>query len=287
MTAKRPTRSKRAAGTATPPAPETGMAPATAQEVTPPRRRAPNVQGRDVVKLDGDFITRAANLVSTGNYDVVVCRMLGVARGSWSAWLSIGKKRLEEGGDDGDGTPYRKFYETVLRARAQSQAIVVSKIFEAATKGFEAQYIDVEEERIMPSGVVRKIHRKQVLRPGTPPDWRAGIAFLERRFPELWEVLAKVPEGVKARAEASLIEAVAENLRRSGAITAAQVDAEPAKALGLKNDAEIREFGRELAKRMTDVLRGGTATATPPAGTVLAADGATVETAAKGALPEP
>ncbi|NPV52200.1 MAG: hypothetical protein HPY71_01600 [Firmicutes bacterium] len=71
-------------------------------------------------RLTPELADRIANLVSTGNYDVVVCGLVGIGTSTYYRWLAMGEKAKSG--------IYREFWEKVKKAEAAREAKWVKDI---------------------------------------------------------------------------------------------------------------------------------------------------------------
>ncbi len=65
-------------------------------------------------RLTPELADRIANLISTGNYDTVVCGLVGIHPSTYYGWLARGRR-------DGTG-PYREFFDKVRKAETAREA---------------------------------------------------------------------------------------------------------------------------------------------------------------------
>jgi hypothetical protein len=184
-----------------------------------------------------------AAALGAGNYSSVAFRRCGIEPRTGADWLRRGKLMVEVGDEDLDGKPpYRYLYESCAAAQERAQVAIVALVGRAALTGHPPEYGYVE--RVVGGKVVEI---KKLVRPGTPPDWRAGTWLLERRWPENWAQVARTtPEPEEDVAPEEPAEATRLDPR-----------SHVAKALGLPSDDAVDAFGVLVAKRLTAVQRSG------------------------------
>jgi len=61
-------------------------------------------------KLTPELSEKIANYISTGNYDCVVCGLVGIHVSTYYRWLSMGEKAKKG--------PYKEFYDAIKKAEA-------------------------------------------------------------------------------------------------------------------------------------------------------------------------
>jgi hypothetical protein len=86
--------------------------------------------------------------IRTGNYVNTAARFAGVSPHAYTTWLKYGKKRIEEleaAEANGDPYPfnpeadaYKRFYEDVEKAEAESEVSIVARLRQAAENDWKA-----------------------------------------------------------------------------------------------------------------------------------------------------
>lgn len=99
------------------------------------------------LKLTDKLRDQLANLIKVGNYREHAARAVGISTTTFYRWMETGEADHE----NDRATPYRELWEAVTRA--EDEAITAAVL---------------------------------ALRKGMANDWRAAIAFLERKDPDNW-----------------------------------------------------------------------------------------------------
>ncbi len=114
-------------------------------------------------KFTPEVRERIVRLIAAGNPAVVAAEAAGVAERTFYAWLERGQQTGKA------ARPYREFRAAVQAARAEGEAILVTRIAKAATNG----------------------------------SWGAAAWLLERRWPERWaKIVDRSPSGKQDSAPA-------------------------------------------------------------------------------------
>ena len=158
-----------------------------------------------------DSISRA---VAAGAPVATASRYVGIDQSTLYRWLRDGDtkgKRYEL---------HRKLKRSLMEAREKAQMSLIADVRSSA-----------RDVRDSDGNFVRR------------GDWRAAAWLLSRRWPDQWADPSR-------RAAARVLDAQADMLDASG-VRPIDVDSDPAKALGLTDEAELAELGKALAIHMS------------------------------------
>ncbi len=194
-----------------------------------PTRTTAKITGRPSALTKGAIET-GRKVAQAGGADKEIAAKLHVTPRTVMRWFTMGRRLIELDQPDRKGhPPYRVFAETVDEARADL-ALAASTSMIRALRGSDAEFDYVDA--VAGNEVVKL---RKMTKMGRPPDWRAAAHLLERRYPEAWgrEPTALVIQPTPS--DPNLID----------------VEAEPARALGLTCDADVAELGRLLSQRLS------------------------------------
>ena len=153
-------------------------------------------------KLNKTLIADFERLLKKGVTDQDAYHQMGVSHTSFYNWFRQGEEALEAAtGEDGeideDSIPPEKlikveFFEAVSRARRTALAKAALTIVKSATTGQRTveEYTETRtESRPRKDGkstydITFTLTTKKVTK--HPPDWRAALAYAQRRSPEEW-----------------------------------------------------------------------------------------------------
>ena len=121
--------------------------------------------------------------ISEGNYLSTACNASGITQPTLRAWLDKGKAEEESGDIAGQ---FSLFLSAVKRAEAEREAIIVSRLVDAAMPGVRKRVTKPILDRGLPvldeHGNIKTITEETE----TGGEWLAAATYLERRYPERW-----------------------------------------------------------------------------------------------------
>lgn len=132
-----------------------------------PKRRAPTAFQ----------IAGLVEVIRHGTHFAVACKAVGIHFDTFQDWLDLARKGHPE---------YQEFGEAIDKAEAESEALAVRLVREAAEKGLKRTR---QETRQGPDGV-ETVEVEEFV-----PDWRAAGWLLEHRFGERFAALRKLQHG--------------------------------------------------------------------------------------------
>lgn len=161
-------------------------------QATPPEPITPSGVGRPS-KFTDEVKQRILEAVGMGASIAAAAAHAGVAGGTVWAWMKQGKQ-------EGEGE-FFEFYEALTRARdkAELAAITAFRSGLVAANEVATKTEEFVETRIGKDGEPYTYRRTRTTRTELkrPPDWRAGLAWLERRHPDRW--IAKTQTEISGR----------------------------------------------------------------------------------------
>jgi len=76
-------------------------------------------------RMPPELLERVLELIRLGATDYVAATALGIARSTWTKWMSAGEQALEEGELD---NIYGMFYSTVMEARSNARVLAEASV---------------------------------------------------------------------------------------------------------------------------------------------------------------
>ena len=123
-------------------------------------------------KLTPEKSREIVGYVKKGMTNIDACLRAGVSKSSFYEW----KKKGEEGG--AKNSQYADFLDSLKTAEPEHEEALLNVVRAAA---FERQ-LTIEEETLY--DVDGKVLGRKVKKKASPPDWKAAMTLLERRYPE-------------------------------------------------------------------------------------------------------
>jgi hypothetical protein len=159
-------------------------------------------------KLNSELINDICKFLSLGNSVIIVCGQVGIDDSTYYKWRARGKKELDRVESDGRAklrdaeAIYVELFESTTRAIASS-AITATAGLRKSISGFTTNntkrvVFTETRQRKLKDGTYQDYEYRRVTEEYMtiehPPDWRACVALLARRFPEDWSEQFKLAD---------------------------------------------------------------------------------------------
>ncbi len=148
-------------------------------------------------RLDKTIHHAIVEWIRAGITDKEAYTKAGISESTFYRWLSIGQAVAEgKPHDEMPKTPSAKqarqeFWEEVTRARVEIKARLITESIVVAAFGSKSVMVteeDYTETRLKKNGDTYDYKRKsqRVTTTENPPDWRAAMEYMARRYPAEW-----------------------------------------------------------------------------------------------------